>query len=101
MLAGMKCSLRGFPSFSLWYGLKGGEDLTVNSIVVETRKGESAAGVAQCLAYMGMVYTQRRYEEKVDHPIYGLSTDDDQFHFLMISGQGNVRNPPVIAYTMT
>ncbi|KAJ5687830.1 hypothetical protein N7536_010449 [Penicillium majusculum] len=38
---------------------------------------------------MGMVYTQRRYEEKVNHPIYGLSTDNDEFDFLMISGEGN------------
>lgn len=36
VLAEMKCSLRGFPSLSLWYGPKGGEDLAVNSIIVET-----------------------------------------------------------------
>lgn len=100
VLAEMKCSLRGFPSLSLWYGPKGGEDLAVNSIIVETWRGESAAGVAQCLAYMGMVHTQRRYEDKVNYPIYGLSTDNDRFHFLMISGEGNVSKYSVLTYIM-
>lgn len=100
VLAGMKCSLRGFPSFSLWYGPRDGEDLAVNSIIVETRRGKSSTGVAQCLAYMGMVHTQRRYEDKMNHPIFGLSTDNDQFHFLMISGEGNVSKSSVLVYIM-
>lgn len=94
----MKWSLRGFPTFSLWYGPKVREDLAVNSIIVETRRGQSAAGVPQCLAYMGMVHTQRRYEGKVNHPIFGLATDNEEFHFLVISGEGNVSKPPALAY---
>ncbi|KAK4862239.1 hypothetical protein LT330_003377 [Penicillium expansum] len=81
-------SLSGVPSYLLWYGPDVGEDLAVNSIIVETKEGQSAAGVPQCLAYMGMVHQQRRYENKVNHTIFGLSTDNDQFHFLLISSEG-------------
>ncbi|KAJ5490044.1 hypothetical protein N7453_010869 [Penicillium expansum] len=80
--------LSGVPSYLLWYGPDVGEDLAVNSIIVETKEGQSAAGVPQCLAYMGMVHQQRRYENKVNHTIFGLSTDNDQFHFLLISSEG-------------
>ncbi|KGO60848.1 hypothetical protein PEX2_101130 [Penicillium expansum] len=57
-------SLSGVPSYLLWYGPDVGEDLAVNSIIVEKKEGQSAAGVPQCLAYMGM------------------------FHFLLISSEG-------------
>lgn len=89
-------SLSGVPSYLLWYGPDVGEDLAVNSIIVETKEGQSAAGVPQCLAYMGMVHQQRRYENKVNHTIFGLSTDNDQFHFLLISSEGKVREPSVL-----
>lgn len=49
---------------------------------------------------MGMVHTQHRYEDKVNYPIYGLSTDNDRFHFLMISGEGNVSKYSVLTYIM-
>lgn len=90
LFRGVQRSLRGFPSFSLWYGPKKREGLDVNWIIVETRIGESAAGVPQCLAFMSMAHTQSRYEGKINHPIFGLATDNYPFHFLVISGDGNV-----------
>ncbi|KAJ5950961.1 uncharacterized protein N7479_009374 [Penicillium vulpinum] len=85
---GVKCSLRGFPGYSLWYGPDPRVDMAVNLIIVETMQGLSAAGIPECLAYMGMVHKQHQYEDKTSRPV-GLSSDHDQFHFLMISGEGN------------
>jgi len=38
-----------------------------------------------------MVYTQRQYENRAHRPIFGISTDNRQLHFLRIKGEGQVR----------
>lgn len=40
-----------------------------------------------CLA---MIHTQRRYEERIEHTIFGLSTDGIRFYFLQIDCKGEV-----------
>jgi hypothetical protein len=47
--------------------------------------------------YLGMIRAQRRYEDKVEHAVFGLSTDHDQFHFLRINTEGEVSIPPLLA----
>ncbi|KAJ5950237.1 uncharacterized protein N7479_008650 [Penicillium vulpinum] len=79
--------LQGSPDWFLWYGPyaeKEKENVAINSVIVETEHGRSTDGVPQALAYMGMIHTQRRAEGKVDSSVFGLSTDNDQFHFLTI-----------------
>jgi hypothetical protein len=51
---GERRCLQGFPDYSLWYGPSARkENVAVNSIIVETQKGQSAGGVPQAIAYMG------------------------------------------------
>ncbi|KAJ5356900.1 hypothetical protein N7517_011509 [Penicillium concentricum] len=33
-------------------------------------------------------YAQRQYENRTQHAIFGLSTDNEQFHFLRINSEG-------------
>ncbi|KAK4861954.1 hypothetical protein LT330_003092 [Penicillium expansum] len=35
-----------------------------------------------------MIHAQRRYEGKADCTVFGLSTDNEQFHFLRINNKG-------------
>lgn len=35
--------------------------------------------------YLAMIHTQRRAEGKADCSVFGLSTDNNQFHFLQIN----------------
>lgn len=37
-----------------------------------------------------MIYAQRQYENRVYHDIFGLSTDNEHFHFLRINYKGQV-----------
>jgi hypothetical protein len=87
---GQYYSLRGSPSYSLWYGAGPCQDLEVNSITVEMREGEASHGVPQCLAYMSMIQSRRAVEKKMKHRVFGLSTDGEQFHFLEIDGERQV-----------
>ncbi|KAJ5819606.1 hypothetical protein N7474_005197 [Penicillium riverlandense] len=84
----LRC-LQGSPDYSLWYHPGAGkQSLAVSLIILEAKKGQSALCVPQALAYMGMIHTQRRYEHMIEHTVFGLSTDNNQFHFLQINTHG-------------
>ncbi|KXG52773.1 uncharacterized protein PGRI_080290 [Penicillium griseofulvum] len=76
---GEKRCLQGLPSFSLWYGPYAEKEYAAaNFVVVETNKDQSSGGIPQAIAYMC----------KIHHAIFGLSTDNEQFHFLRIDSGG-------------
>lgn len=104
----MRC-LRGCPDYTIWYHADAEKkDLAVNFVILQRKEGRSLRYMPQTLAYIGkcfhpysifissliiylaMIHTQRRYEEKVEHTIFGLSTDGIQFHFLQIDCKGKV-----------
>ncbi|KAJ5999450.1 hypothetical protein N7451_007260 [Penicillium sp. IBT 35674x] len=84
----MRC-LRGCPDYLIWYHPDAEtEDLAINLVILQPKEGHSLRCVPQTLAYMAMIHTQRRYEERIEHTIFGLSTDGIQFHFLQIDCKG-------------
>ncbi|KGO77840.1 hypothetical protein PITC_060210 [Penicillium italicum] len=86
---GKKHCLRGFPDWSLWYSpFEMKTDVAVNFVIVEAETKQVAHSTAQTLAYMGMIHAQRRYEGKADCTVFGLSTDNEQFHFIRINSNG-------------
>ncbi|KAJ5181488.1 hypothetical protein N7449_011635 [Penicillium cf. viridicatum] len=80
--------LQGTPDWFLWYAPhtnNGKEVVAINLVIVVTEHGQSTDGVCRTLAYMTMIHTQRRAEGKADCSVFGLSTDNNQFHFLQIN----------------
>ncbi|KAJ5687108.1 hypothetical protein N7536_009727 [Penicillium majusculum] len=80
--------LQGTPDWFLCCGSntnKAKENVAINLVIVVTERGQSADGVSRTLAYMAMIHTQRRAEGKADCSVFGLSTDNNQFHFLQIN----------------
>ncbi|KAJ5889038.1 hypothetical protein N7495_009079 [Penicillium taxi] len=86
---GKEHCLEGIPDFSLWYSYYSRkENASVNFVIVEKELGQSSLGIPQVLAFIGMIYAQRRYENRHQHDIFGLATDNEQFHFIRVNSEG-------------
>lgn len=46
-----------------------------------------------------MIHTQRRAEGKADCLVFGLSTDNNQFHFLQINDKGEASGSELLGIT--
>ncbi|CRL22334.1 unnamed protein product [Penicillium camemberti] len=94
--------LQGTPDWFLWYcpdTKKEEESVAINLVIVVTEHGQSADGVSRTLAYMAMIHTQRRAEGKADCSVFGLSTDNNQFHFLQINDKGEASGSELLGIT--
>lgn len=89
--------------------------MAVNFVIVEVETKQVTYKITHTLAYMGrewslssflfgfitdglfissgMIRAQRRYEGRANCTVFGLSTDNEQFHFLRINNKGEVSRP--------
>ena len=82
--------LSGYADYTVWYESQKISNLATNLIIIEAKKKNSTdTCLGQLTAYMGVVYANRKDEQKQNSIIYGAASDGLSFRFCRIDNKAN------------
>lgn len=90
-----KVLCRGQSDYSFYF--QNTEVQAINLVIIEAKRyGITGSGDGQILAYMSMVWLERRKRRQSDCSVYGCLTDGSEFRFFEISHDGEWSSKPIL-----
>jgi hypothetical protein len=81
--------LSGFADYSIWYDSATKKTMATNLLIIEAKRfGGTDYALSQLVAYMGIVHSTRKEEQKENSVVYGIVSDGRVFRFCRIDNGG-------------